>query len=184
MFLEVVSNGSLNGAATVNGGLLLGRGVTSPILDHVPNGPLSLNAALASLNTTAYPNISSPNSPIIPNTGKIYSLATACLLPNKCNSYINLFSDINGLSTTTPTTGMNSYSQPRVPNVRLNAMQIRCKFGQLGAGKGQFNSPHGFCLGAEEDIIVADTNNHRIQVSIVKMISGSDEVYYFLKYSH
>ena len=40
----------------------------------------------------------------------------------------------------------------------------RCKFGQLGPGKGQFNSPHGFCLGLEEDIIVADTNNHRIQV--------------------
>ena len=43
-------------------------------------------------------------------------------------------------------------------------MQIRCKFGQLGPGKGQFNSPHGFCLGLEEEIIVADTNNHRIQV--------------------
>ena len=40
----------------------------------------------------------------------------------------------------------------------------RCKFGQLGPGKSQFNSPHGFCLGVEEDIIVADTNNHRIQV--------------------
>ena len=46
----------------------------------------------------------------------------------------------------------------------LNSMQIRCKFGQLGPGKGQFNSPHGFCLGLEEEIIVADTNNHRIQV--------------------
>ena len=41
---------------------------------------------------------------------------------------------------------------------------FRCKFGQLGPGKSQFNSPHGFCLGVEEDIIVADTNNHRIQV--------------------
>ena len=40
---------------------------------------------------------------------------------------------------------------------------FRCKFGQLGPGKGQFNSPHGFCLGTDEDIIVADTNNHRIQ---------------------
>ena len=43
----------------------------------------------------------------------------------------------------------------------LNSMQIRCKFGQLGPGKVQFNSPHGFCLGVEEEIIVADTNNHR-----------------------
>ena len=49
----------------------------------------------------------------------------------------------------------------------LNSMQIRCKFGQLGPGKGQFNSPHGFCLGLEEEIIVADTNNHRIQVVLL-----------------
>lgn len=47
---------------------------------------------------------------------------------------------------------------------KMSAMQIRCKFGQLGPGKCQFNSPHGFCLGVEQDIIVADTNNHRIQV--------------------
>jgi len=47
---------------------------------------------------------------------------------------------------------------------KITAMQIRCKFGQLGPGKGQFNSPHGFCLGIDEDIVVADTNNHRVQV--------------------
>ena len=41
---------------------------------------------------------------------------------------------------------------------------VRSKFGQLGPGKGQFNSPHGFCLGMDEDIVVADTNNHRIQI--------------------
>ncbi|XP_064481647.1 B-box type zinc finger protein ncl-1-like isoform X2 [Ornithodoros turicata] len=53
---------------------------------------------------------------------------------------------------------------PRSSSTKLNTMQIRCKFGQLGSGKGQFSSPHGFCLGLEEEIIVADTNNHRIQV--------------------
>ena len=49
---------------------------------------------------------------------------------------------------------------------KLTPMQIRCKFGQLGPNKAQFNSPHGFCLGVDEDIVVADTNNHRIQVFI------------------
>ena len=44
------------------------------------------------------------------------------------------------------------------------AMQVRLKFGSVGSGKGQFSSPHGFCLGCDEDIVVADTNNHRIQV--------------------
>lgn len=45
------------------------------------------------------------------------------------------------------------------------SMQIRVKFGALGQARGQFNSPHGFCLGLEEEIVVADTNNHRIEVS-------------------
>lgn len=72
---------------------------------------------------------------------------------------------MNGLST--PVSGINSsYPHPRIPNGRMTSMQIRCKFGQLGPNKAQFNSPHGFCLGIEEDIIVADTNNHRIQVRI------------------
>ncbi|XP_055630856.1 brain tumor protein-like [Toxorhynchites rutilus septentrionalis] len=47
---------------------------------------------------------------------------------------------------------------------KATPMQIRCKFGSLGQTKGQFNSPHGFCLGVEEEIVVADTNNHRIEI--------------------
>ena len=50
-------------------------------------------------------------------------------------------------------------------NSEGSQMQIRCKFGQLGQGRGQFNAPHGFCLGGrDEEIVVADTHNHRIQV--------------------
>merc|ERR1712018_254644 len=43
-------------------------------------------------------------------------------------------------------------------------MQIRCKFGSLGELERQFHSPHGFCMGPNEEIIVADTFNHRIQI--------------------
>lgn len=55
-------------------------------------------------------------------------------------------------------------------SAKATPMHIRYKFGQLGGNKGQFNSPHGFCLGNEEDIIVADTNNHRITVCIQFML--------------
>ena len=51
-----------------------------------------------------------------------------------------------------------------VPIIGSNQMRIRCTFGQLGSGKGIVNAPHGFCLGLNEEIIVADTNNHKIQV--------------------
>lgn len=61
--------------------------------------------------------------------------------------------------------GTGNYpAHSRSQNTKLTPMHIRSKFGQLGPSKGQFNSPHGFCLGTDEDIIVADTNNHRIQV--------------------
>jgi DNA-binding beta-propeller fold protein YncE len=53
---------------------------------------------------------------------------------------------------------------PPVRQAKMNPMHIRCKFGTLGQGNSQFNSPHGFCLGCDEDIVVADTNNHRIQL--------------------
>lgn len=43
-----------------------------------------------------------------------------------------------------------------------HVMEIRAKFGSLGATTGQFSSPHGFCLGMSDEIIIADTNNHRI----------------------
>jgi tripartite motif-containing protein 2/3 len=46
----------------------------------------------------------------------------------------------------------------------IQSMRVRSKFGSLGPQKGQFNAPHGFCLGIDEEIIVADTNNHRIQI--------------------
>lgn len=54
---------------------------------------------------------------------------------------------------------------------KATPMEIRSKFGALGAARGQFNSPHGFCLGLEEEIIVADTNNHRIEVIFMQSAS-------------
>ena len=53
-----------------------------------------------------------------------------------------------------------------VPSSDANhPMHIRCKFGLMGNAPGMFNAPHGFCLGLKEEIIVADTYNHRIQVN-------------------
>lgn len=56
---------------------------------------------------------------------------------------------------------------------KATPMQIRVKFGSLGPARAQFNSPHGFCLGLEEEIIVADTNNHRIEVSFFLIFCSS-----------
>ena len=58
----------------------------------------------------------------------------------------------------------NGNLNPPVRNVHMSHMNVRIKFGSLGPAKEQFHSPHGFCLGVDEDIVVADTNNHRIQI--------------------
>ena len=38
------------------------------------------------------------------------------------------------------------------------------QFGEFGVLEGQFTEPSGVAVNAQNDIIVADTNNHRIQV--------------------
>lgn len=64
-----------------------------------------------------------------------------------------------GASSTAVSPLMNNKNSSQA---RLNNMQIRHKFGYLGSGRAQFNSPHGFCLGLNQEIVVADTNNHRV----------------------
>lgn len=75
-------------------------------------------------------------------------------------------SHANGIAGLNDDLFSNSFQQQLNAPGRAKAtpMQIRCKFGSLGPSKGQFNAPHGFCLGLDEEIIVADTNNHRIEI--------------------
>ncbi|XP_057651970.1 B-box type zinc finger protein ncl-1 isoform X1 [Diorhabda carinulata] len=145
----------------------------------------TFNIADLLTNDTAYKNLASlaklglNAADTVPNGNNILARSTSSASINLTNNLINGF---GGVSTSTspllstpddiiadpltniipPTGTTNPPSIPR--SNKVSPMQIRCKFGQLGPSKGQFNSPHGFCLGLEEDIIVADTNNHRIQV--------------------
>ena len=40
----------------------------------------------------------------------------------------------------------------------------QCKFGEYGVSEAQFTEPSGVTVNATGDVVVADTNNHRIQV--------------------
>lgn len=73
-------------------------------------------------------------------------------------------SPIGPMSSINEGMGLNLAGNGMAGRIKATPMQIRFKFGSLGPSKAQFNSPHGFCLGVDEEIIVADTNNHRIQV--------------------
>ncbi|KAF5304532.1 hypothetical protein FQA39_LY09583 [Lamprigera yunnana] len=134
-------------------------------LNNSDNGSLMIraNSPAASLN------LSSMNNTLINGFGGV-SAQTSPLMTTPDDIITDPLNTIVNQATN------NASTLPRTNKV--SPMQIRCKFGQLGPSKGQFNSPHGFCLGLEEDIIVADTNNHRIQTGTFKFqfgIPGKEE---------
>ncbi|XP_072757506.1 B-box type zinc finger protein ncl-1 [Anoplolepis gracilipes] len=141
------------GNATINGGggLVLGRGPSPAIVDNPNLGPLAANSLL----NGGFQPLSSSTSPILSQGADDLIGDSMHNMPVVVG---NTVANVTG-------SGTGNYpAHPRSQNTKLTPMHIRSKFGQLGPSKGQFNSPHGFCLGTDEDIIVADTNNHRIQI--------------------
>merc|ERR1719234_592023 len=53
---------------------------------------------------------------------------------------------------------------PPKAQIRRQKMIYHCKFGEFGILEGQFTEPSGVAVTEDNEIIVADTNNHRIQV--------------------
>lgn len=83
---------------------------------------------------------------------------------------LNCYSPFSNTTQSSPDAAINKFATHNLNHgtpgrAKALSMQIRVKFGALGQARGQFNSPHGFCLGLDEEIIVADTNNHRIEVN-------------------
>lgn len=59
---------------------------------------------------------------------------------------------------------MTSTIFPPKSQIKRQKMIYHCKFGEFGVLEGQFTEPSGVAVNAQNDIIVADTNNHRIQI--------------------
>lgn len=53
---------------------------------------------------------------------------------------------------------------PSRSQIKRTKMIYHCKFGEFGVMEGQFTEPSGVAVNGQGDIVVADTNNHRIQV--------------------
>ncbi|KAL0273274.1 UNVERIFIED_CONTAM: hypothetical protein PYX00_005984 [Menopon gallinae] len=59
---------------------------------------------------------------------------------------------------------MSTAMFPPKSQIKRQKMIYHCKFGEFGVMEGQFTEPSGVAVNAQNDIIVADTNNHRIQI--------------------
>jgi len=62
-----------------------------------------------------------------------------------------------------PITNVSPLYPPK-SQIKRQKMIYHCKFGEFGILEGQFTEPSGVAVNAQNDIIVADTNNHRIQI--------------------
>jgi len=53
---------------------------------------------------------------------------------------------------------------PARSQLKRSKMIYNCKFGEFGVTDGQFTEPSGVAINSNSEIIVADTNSHRIQI--------------------
>lgn len=59
---------------------------------------------------------------------------------------------------------------PPRSQIKRQKMTYHCRFGEFGVMEGQFTEPSGVAVNAQNHIVVADTNNHRIQVIFYNFI--------------
>ncbi|OTF71493.1 brat protein-like protein [Euroglyphus maynei] len=83
---------------------------------------------------------------------------------NLSNSQLYRPLDLSSIIYETESDGLMSLSLNEESVGRARQLQVAYKFGQIGTGPGCLDTPHGFCLGPNDDIVIADTNNHRICV--------------------
>ncbi|XP_063240175.1 brain tumor protein-like [Bacillus rossius redtenbacheri] len=172
-------HGSVNGTG-LNGGCVNGGG-----LNGVLERPYS-NGLLSSSSTSSSPfesNIISKRFSSANSLGP-FSTAVSDLSLNGMNPYEkwsngggeSIFQNGSGdhysfSSSTTADSMLDLTSKlmstaifPPKSQIKRQKMIYHCKFGEFGVMEGQFTEPSGVAVNAQNDIIVADTNNHRIQI--------------------
>ncbi|KAH9510548.1 hypothetical protein DERF_009070 [Dermatophagoides farinae] len=121
----------------------------------------------------------SSQSSLVNNTSNIWSGSMSSIQPfrrigaaaggggsgaNLSNPHIYRPLDSSSVIFGTESGGPMSSSLNNASVGEVKQLQVAYKFGQLGTEPGCLDSPHGFCLGINDDIVIADTNNHRICV--------------------
>lgn len=170
------SNGSSGpGSAGSLGGLLLDRPYSNGLV------PTSTTCAASTSPSPYEGNVISKRFNSANSLGP-FSTTISDLNVNGMNPYEKWS---NGGSDNYPVTGNEHYPHPAPPadsvldltsklmttaifppksQIKRQKMIYHCKFGEFGVMEGQFTEPSGVAVNAQNDIIVADTNNHRIQI--------------------
>ena len=103
----------------------------------------------------------------MPSSLQIYNNLTRSLVNFRNHSLEGLSSSLPEYATL-PGLWAPSSQHPTVchPTNRIKQKKLwyHCKFGDVGTLEGQFSEPNGVAITKDNKIVVADTNNHRIQV--------------------
>ena len=166
--LNGLSGSGLNGSG-LNGGLNSGLngGMNGGL-----NGSLNVNGSISSgfLNSKQqFPSTTSLNMPTQPdpiisttNNTNMYEKWSNGGLDILQNGDVFSTSSDPVIDLTSKLITANIY--PPKSQIKRQKMIYHCKFGEFGVMEGQFTEPSGVAVNAQNDIIVADTNNHRIQI--------------------
>ncbi|XP_019865805.1 brain tumor protein [Aethina tumida] len=157
------SSGSLNGGIPCPFSMSGSSQSTSPFESNIISkrfssanslGPFSTTIGDLNLNTTINPyekwsNGGTTDSIFQNGPSDPYSLSSTV----PADSMLDLHSKL-----------MSTAIFPPKSQIKRQKMIYHCKFGEFGVMEGQFTEPSGVAVNAQNDIIVADTNNHRIQI--------------------
>lgn len=159
-----INNGSSSiiGSGAAQQQLLGGGGFDSNIISKRFNGANSLGPFVhpfgeTNMNENPYEKWSNGGNENIINlmANDQYALPMAA-----CGNGVNQNDPLLDLTSKLMTTPMF----PPKSQIKRQKMIYHCKFGEFGVTEGQFTEPSGVAVNAQNDIIVADTNNHRIQI--------------------
>ena len=94
-------------------------------------------------------------------TGSTMGSSSSEMMANLANSVSMSSCTTASLATPVPSAPI---VYPPKAQIRRQKMIYHCKFGEFGILEGQFTEPSGVAVTEDNEIVVADTNNHRIQV--------------------
>jgi len=163
---ELTSSGSGGGSSGSSGGQSLGSIGGSSGLGSAGLNPYEKWSNGDSLfGFTSQPSqdrlsMSQPPSDMIDITSKFMSSATLSPSPMAAAAAAAAAS----ASAAAAAAAVSSPPYPPKSQIKRQKMIYHCKFGEFGILEGQFTEPSGVAVNAQNDIIVADTNNHRIQI--------------------
>lgn len=147
-------NGLFSNGCTSNG---IGNGTDSIVnsaLNSFMSSDLSLNGIGGDINGDKWPDI-------FQNNGVVGGGGGSGLPSSGGNEFLTADdASVMDLTSRLLTTSMF----PPKSQIKRQKMIYHCKFGEFGALESQFTEPSGVAVNSDNDIIVADTNNHRIQI--------------------